>query len=150
MDCTGQTCMFVHAGSKNWDTMGSTKCSKVGSLSAEPALQPITCLHECQLAHSDKSGYAQCIFSIIVPGSEPVTFDGRCPGQIVPARGLTWVRSFMCRLLVRLPANVLDACLCYGPCAHAHVAPLRSLYMDFIRFRPEKLWLGPHFPAGRI
>lgn len=36
----------------------------------------------------DKSAYAQCIFSLSWgPGEEPVTFVGRTPGKIVPARG---------------------------------------------------------------
>lgn len=36
----------------------------------------------------DKTGYAQCVFAYCAgPDSEPVIFDGRCPGRIVPARG---------------------------------------------------------------
>ena len=39
-------------------------------------------------AYEDKSAYAQCIFSYSDgPGHTPVTFDGRTPGTIVPARG---------------------------------------------------------------
>ena len=44
-------------------------------------------LNDMLKGYSDKSGYAQCVFSLCFPGSEPVTFDGRCPGQIVPPRG---------------------------------------------------------------
>eukprot|EP00755_Sulcionema_specki_P034069 Sspe_Gene.210::Locus_76_Transcript_28_57_Confidence_1.000_Length_670::g.210::m.210/K01519/ITPA; inosine triphosphate pyrophosphatase len=36
----------------------------------------------------DKTAYAQCIFAYSSgPGSEPLLFDGRCPGKIVEARG---------------------------------------------------------------
>ena len=36
----------------------------------------------------DKTAYAQCIFAFCAgPKSEPIVFDGRCPGKIVPARG---------------------------------------------------------------
>lgn len=39
-------------------------------------------------AYPDKSAYSQCVFGYCSgPGAEPVIFDGRCPGQIVPARG---------------------------------------------------------------
>jgi inosine triphosphate pyrophosphatase len=39
-------------------------------------------------AYTAKSAYAQCIFSFAAgPGEEPMTFVGRCPGTIVPARG---------------------------------------------------------------
>jgi inosine triphosphate pyrophosphatase len=39
-------------------------------------------------AYSDKSGYAQCIFSFSAgPGADVETFVGRCSGTIVPARG---------------------------------------------------------------
>eukprot|EP01059_Diplonema_ambulator_P000035 TRINITY_DN10027_c0_g1_i1.p1 TRINITY_DN10027_c0_g1~~TRINITY_DN10027_c0_g1_i1.p1 ORF type:complete len:213 (+),score=72.07 TRINITY_DN10027_c0_g1_i1:46-639(+) len=35
----------------------------------------------------DKSGYAQCIFTYCEPGQDPICFEGRCEGSIVPARG---------------------------------------------------------------
>merc|ERR1712224_41099 len=45
-------------------------------------------LNQMLSGYSDKSGYAQCVFSLSVdPSSDPVTFDGRCPGKIVPPRG---------------------------------------------------------------
>jgi inosine triphosphate pyrophosphatase len=38
----------------------------------------------------DKTAYAQCIFAYTPgPGVEPITFVGRTPGRIVPARGPT-------------------------------------------------------------
>ncbi|CAF0730471.1 unnamed protein product [Didymodactylos carnosus] len=41
-------------------------------------------------AYTDKTAYAQCVFAFCAgPNSEPVVFDGRCPGQIVKARGPT-------------------------------------------------------------
>jgi inosine triphosphate pyrophosphatase len=47
-------------------------------------------LNNMLVAYTDKSAYAQCIFSYSEgPGSEPITFVGRTPGQIVPARGPT-------------------------------------------------------------
>eukprot|EP00457_Paulinella_chromatophora_P004306 gb/GEZN01004318.1/.p1 GENE.gb/GEZN01004318.1/~~gb/GEZN01004318.1/.p1 ORF type:complete len:399 (-),score=64.13 gb/GEZN01004318.1/:717-1913(-) len=45
-------------------------------------------LNDLLAAHSDKSAYAQCIFAFSPgPGQDPVLFDGRCQGKIVPARG---------------------------------------------------------------
>lgn len=45
-------------------------------------------LNNILAAYSDKSAYAQCIFSFTPgPDCEPITFDGRTPGKIVPARG---------------------------------------------------------------
>ncbi|TVU30470.1 hypothetical protein EJB05_22096 [Eragrostis curvula] len=39
-------------------------------------------------AYEDKSAYAMCIFSLALgPGEEPITFVGKTPGIIVPARG---------------------------------------------------------------
>ena len=48
-------------------------------------------LNNLLAAYEDKSAYAQCVFSLHtgVPGSEVVTFTGRTPGRIVPARGPT-------------------------------------------------------------
>jgi len=47
-------------------------------------------LNNLLAAYEDKSAYAQCIFSFCAgPGREVVTFDGRTPGRIVPARGPT-------------------------------------------------------------
>ena len=94
------------------------------------------------LGYSDKSVYAQCLFSLCFPGSEPVTFDGRCPGQIVPARGLTWVR---CMVSCAGCLCVCSRMLWIYVCAMVHTHMFMSCF-----FRPEKLWLGPHFPAGRI
>ena len=38
----------------------------------------------------DRTAYAQCVFAFCAgPTSEPVIFDGRCPGRIVAARGAT-------------------------------------------------------------
>ncbi|KAJ0612464.1 putative nucleotide diphosphatase [Helianthus annuus] len=40
------------------------------------------------MAYEDKSAYALCIFSLAIgPDSEPLTFVGKTPGKIVPARG---------------------------------------------------------------
>ena len=45
-------------------------------------------LNKLLAAHEDKTAYAQCVFSFCAgPASEPITFVGRCPGRIVPARG---------------------------------------------------------------
>jgi inosine triphosphate pyrophosphatase len=45
-------------------------------------------LNKMLAAYTDKTAYAQCIFAFCAgPTSEPVVFDGRCPGRIVPARG---------------------------------------------------------------
>jgi len=47
-------------------------------------------LNNMLAAYSDKSAYAQCIFCYCEgPGKEIVSFTGRCPGKIVPARGPT-------------------------------------------------------------
>ena len=134
LDCTAQTRVYVMAGfCRNWDTMGSTTCSKVGSLGVGPEPQSHPFLHtrQCRSGYSDKSGYAQCVFSLCFPGSEPVTFDGRCPGQIVPPRGLPWVRRFMSRLFARLPVSVTDAYVSFGWYAHV-----------FIRVIAHFDWLG--------
>ncbi|XP_047046111.1 inosine triphosphate pyrophosphatase isoform X2 [Lolium rigidum] len=41
-------------------------------------------------AYEDKSAYAMCIFSLALgPEEEPITFVGKTPGKIVPARGPT-------------------------------------------------------------
>lgn len=45
-------------------------------------------LNNLLAAYEDKSAYAQCVFAYCEgEGAEPVLFDGRCPGRIVPARG---------------------------------------------------------------
>ena len=45
-------------------------------------------LNKLLAAYEDKTAYAQCVFSFCAgPSSEPITFVGRCPGRIVPARG---------------------------------------------------------------
>jgi inosine triphosphate pyrophosphatase len=50
----------------------------------------LTGLNNLLAAYDDKSAYAQCVFSFSPgPGAEPVTFDGRTAGKIVPARGDT-------------------------------------------------------------
>nr|XP_018483908.1 PREDICTED: inosine triphosphate pyrophosphatase-like [Raphanus sativus] len=42
------------------------------------------------MAYEDKSAYALCAFSFSHgPGAEPLTFLGKTPGKIVPARGPT-------------------------------------------------------------
>lgn len=47
-------------------------------------------LNKMLLGYDDKSAYAQCIFSYCAaPGETPLTFVGRTPGIIVPARGPT-------------------------------------------------------------
>ncbi|KDP33376.1 hypothetical protein JCGZ_12925 [Jatropha curcas] len=41
-------------------------------------------------AYDDKSAYALCVFSFALgPDSEPITFEGKTMGKIVPARGPT-------------------------------------------------------------
>jgi inosine triphosphate pyrophosphatase len=45
-------------------------------------------LNKLLAGYTDKTAYAQCIFAFCAgPNSEPIVFDGRCPGRIVPARG---------------------------------------------------------------
>ncbi|KAI3826649.1 hypothetical protein L1987_00699 [Smallanthus sonchifolius] len=45
-------------------------------------------LNNMLMAYEDKSAYAMCIFSLAIgPNSEPITFVGKTPGKIVPARG---------------------------------------------------------------
>ncbi len=45
-------------------------------------------LNKLLAGYTDKTAYAQCIFAFCAgPTSEPIVFDGRCPGRIVPARG---------------------------------------------------------------
>ena len=62
--------------------------------------------------YTDKSGYAQCVFSLCVnPGTDPVTFDGRCPGKIVPPRGSTSVGGVYALFLSAY------ACMCVRVCA---------------------------------
>lgn len=47
-------------------------------------------LNNLLAAYEDKSAYAQCVFAFAAgPGAEPVVFDGRTAGRIVPARGDT-------------------------------------------------------------
>lgn len=45
-------------------------------------------LNKLLTPYDDKTAYAQCVFAFCAgPSHEPVTFVGRCPGRIVPARG---------------------------------------------------------------
>ncbi|KAG8460870.1 hypothetical protein KFE25_010925 [Diacronema lutheri] len=45
-------------------------------------------LNKLLAAYDDKSAYAQCVFAFSAgPDAEPVVFDGRTAGKIVPARG---------------------------------------------------------------
>lgn len=47
-------------------------------------------LNNLLMAYEDKSAYALCAFSFMNgPGAEPITFLGKTPGKIVPARGPT-------------------------------------------------------------
>lgn len=47
-------------------------------------------LNNLLAAYPDKSAYAQCVFGFSAgPDHEPIIFDGRTPGMIVPARGPT-------------------------------------------------------------
>jgi inosine triphosphate pyrophosphatase len=47
-------------------------------------------LNKMLAGFEDKSAYALCTFSFCrSPADEPVTFVGKCPGRIVPARGPT-------------------------------------------------------------
>ncbi|XP_010532808.1 PREDICTED: inosine triphosphate pyrophosphatase [Tarenaya hassleriana] len=47
-------------------------------------------LNNLLMAYEDKSAYALCVFSFSLgPGAEPLTFSGKTPGKIVPARGPT-------------------------------------------------------------
>lgn len=47
-------------------------------------------LNKLLLGYDDKSAYAQCLFAFCSgPNAEPILFDGRCSGRIVPARGPT-------------------------------------------------------------
>ncbi|XP_030533969.1 inosine triphosphate pyrophosphatase isoform X2 [Rhodamnia argentea] len=47
-------------------------------------------LNNLLLAYEDKSAYALCAFSFMKgPDAEPITFLGKTPGKIVPARGPT-------------------------------------------------------------
>ncbi|KAL5702568.1 hypothetical protein ACHQM5_027770 [Ranunculus cassubicifolius] len=52
------------------------------------ALKGLPGLNNMLLAYEDKSAYAMCVFSLALgPNVEPVTFLGKTPGKIVPARG---------------------------------------------------------------
>jgi inosine triphosphate pyrophosphatase len=52
-------------------------------------------LNNLLAAYEDKSAYAQCIFSYADgPGMEPLTFVGRTPGRIVPARAKDGEEAF--------------------------------------------------------
>ncbi|CAF0734971.1 unnamed protein product [Rotaria sordida] len=45
-------------------------------------------LNKLLAAYDDKTAYAQCVFAFCAgPSHQPITFTGRCPGRIVPARG---------------------------------------------------------------
>jgi inosine triphosphate pyrophosphatase len=45
-------------------------------------------LNNMLMAYPDKSAFAQCTFSFCAaPGEEVLTFVGKTPGKIVPARG---------------------------------------------------------------
>eukprot|EP00967_Tisochrysis_lutea_P066541 scaffold86684_cov22-Tisochrysis_lutea.AAC.1 len=47
-------------------------------------------LNNLLAAYEDKSAYAHCVFAFCAgPDQNPVTFDGRTAGRIVPARGPT-------------------------------------------------------------
>jgi inosine triphosphate pyrophosphatase len=46
-------------------------------------------LHKLLAAHEDKTAYAQCALSFcIAPGVQPVTFLGRCEGEITDPVGI--------------------------------------------------------------
>ncbi|GJY59028.1 inosine triphosphate pyrophosphatase [Tanacetum coccineum] len=48
----------------------------------------LICLNNMLMAYEDKSAYALCVFSLAIgPDHEPLTFVGKTPGKIVPARG---------------------------------------------------------------
>ncbi|KAK8577734.1 hypothetical protein V6N13_028000 [Hibiscus sabdariffa] len=52
------------------------------------ALKGLPGLNNLLMAYEDKSAYALCAFSFALgPDVEPVTFLGKTPGKIVPARG---------------------------------------------------------------
>ncbi|KAI7747614.1 hypothetical protein M8C21_024609, partial [Ambrosia artemisiifolia] len=54
------------------------------------ANQGLPGLNNMLMAYEDKSAYALCVFSLAIgPNSEPLTFVGKTPGKIVPARGPT-------------------------------------------------------------
>ena len=47
-------------------------------------------LNNLLAAYPDKSAYSQCVFAYCAgKDSEPILFDGRCLGKIVPPRGPT-------------------------------------------------------------
>ncbi|XP_052189054.1 inosine triphosphate pyrophosphatase isoform X2 [Diospyros lotus] len=52
------------------------------------ALKGLPGLNNLLLGYADKSAYAMCVFSLALgPDIEPITFTGKTPGKIVPARG---------------------------------------------------------------
>ncbi|XVF65072.1 hypothetical protein PTKIN_Ptkin09bG0217400 [Pterospermum kingtungense] len=52
------------------------------------ALKGLPGLNNLLMAYEDKSAYALCAFSFSLgPDAEPITFLGKTPGKIVPARG---------------------------------------------------------------
>ncbi|KAL9252419.1 Inosine triphosphate pyrophosphatase-like protein [Drosera capensis] len=52
------------------------------------ALQGLPGLNNLLATYEDKSAYALCVFSLALgPDAEPITFLGKTPGRIVPARG---------------------------------------------------------------
>ncbi|RXH78486.1 hypothetical protein DVH24_002004 [Malus domestica] len=54
------------------------------------ALKGLPGLNNLLMAYEDKSAYALCSFSFTTgPSVEPITFLGKTPGRIVPARGPT-------------------------------------------------------------
>ena len=115
--------------------MGSTKCCQVvhsprgcfdpSTTPANPHAERATILTTQRVTilttilipgYTDKTGYAQCVFSLCVnPGTDPVTFDGRCPGKIVPPRGSTSVGGFVRYFYLRMRVCVLGSvryCFC--------------------------------------
>ncbi|KAF4120134.1 inosine triphosphate pyrophosphatase [Geosmithia morbida] len=67
-------------------------------------------------AYEDKSAEAICTFGYSAgPGQEPVLFQGRCPGKIVPARGPSNFGNF---LFSKIPSYIVSKLTVAGwdPC----------------------------------
>lgn len=57
-------------------------------------------LHKMLSGFDDKSAQAVCTFGYCAgPGHEPITFQGRTDGKLVPSRGPTVFGKQMCRIL---------------------------------------------------
>jgi inosine triphosphate pyrophosphatase len=65
-------------------------------------------LHKMLAGFEDKSAQAVCTFGYCEgPGHEPITFQGRTDGKLVPSRGPTVFGEFLCFFLFWFAAELV-------------------------------------------